>query len=339
MFDKILNTCLRTYVVNYPLIYSIIGKSVPIVLQVDEENLKNMLRELVSIQDIIINEDIGIPAMKKKIVNSNSRGIFMILRSTGTICKKNIEKLKVLQSIAEYGVIDDCKIVAATFLLCCGRVPQEMGEHITIRIDNVKQNSAVSLSEVIPNEADIPVVLNKLRKLNPNKSNYDALLYSVEFLNPELLNEGSEENYLGCVKRIEEIINDAEEQDEDLVNLFITFFIYQARAGKLPYIYDLPELESDIVENLNSYIYRSGSKLYMAEKLFVEICDGLTKYTSSKNLKEALKEADILRTYSNGYVVKMNYVNCYGATCRASMMEFNMDLLVDSNGDKLVYHI
>lgn len=151
----------------------------------------------------------------------------------------------------------------------------------------------------------------------------EYLLSAVSFLKPAYDDEKEYAELTDLVRLI--IKRDDEDGDPNgITDLFLKhLYSYEEDYGR-PKLWKLPELHTDVIQNIDKYLFFDTKYAYLHNRLFIKIVDGMSEVASVPAIKKVLADEEVLLKGSKkSYLSKMPVTDQYGNSRRLDCLRFD----------------
>ncbi len=321
---------LKSMGINYPVLKAYgLELAKPLLVVVDAGQLKAAVNLFSDGGAPRISEYIREKECKKNFSETNS--MFVIHPYSPT--KKGKDFLTFLSTVARLGVMGEVQINAMP-LIISGGIPLDVNldNFFTVFIDGSLSGVYINGMTVVPPDRELAVVENQIKlHLSDDFSQEEkALLAATCFLYPNIFSgavQSEFENLLDYARVL--VKRDGENKDtNNLGELFIReLYRWQERTG-FCLMYELPDLEMSITENLHQVMIYNNDFIFVKEELFKEIVAPFLRTFSIGVLKrEFVKEGILCPENAQTYTAKMSYYNVAGEYRRERMLRFKRSRL------------
>ncbi len=315
---------------NYPIINQIgFAPAKLIMLVIGGQQIQLVCRILENISAPYITEFMSPSTVKNVLYSTNSENVIFLYSTT----RKGKNQLHFLNTFMQFGGSEDQRLGALAVLVSERNIwGSEREKLFCIYLPLDLSNIDIPLDYVVPPDEQIAVVMDRIRNLElAGKSQEEkALLAAACFIYPYLVNTEKDGEFDDLLNLASELVRRDENNQytEKLGQLFIEEIYKWQERSSFQDVYQLPNLEMKIEQNLDKFVLFDGQYIYMKEQLFAEIVQSLLEVFSLDFLKSALVEEGILcpentRTYTS----KMGYRNIIGDYRRERMLRLKRDRL------------
>ncbi len=323
MYDKL--KLLKSLSVNYPVIESQgYGCPMPIMVITDEKNKNGLIECLINLESVSINEFMKKKDIDKALTQTNSE--FVMLHYSAT--PKGREILDYIVTVMRSGTDENRRVNAIPLVIAEGKICREdIRKAFVVFLEGDISEVKISLSEVVPPDKQVEVVLDKMNELDMDGKGQmeKALLAAACFLYPSLKRRGRISEFADLLKCVHIIESQHDEGglNTNLAEMFVSeMYRWQERTG-FHDVFALPEIEMSVSKRMDEVILYDKTFFYMRESFFVRIVHPLLVVFPLDVLRFALADSAILcpeedKTYS----VKVNFYNIAGEYDRIRMLRF-----------------
>lgn len=322
---------LSSYIINFPIIRSWgMNLKFPLALVAEDKTLLEDCISKICHNSVRIFLSDGVPRMKKKISENNTFAVFLDWGKRSSQNEKDLMKFDTLETLASTQKSEDGHKLDKPIFLVCTCIPdsEQMERMVIVNLPNAVF-SEFEIYDFIPDAEDLTDIKCEIVGMSSEDEIEQAFIAAACFLKPKLLKQGKERQFhaiLEYAKELAQIANDVESADA-IVEFFSDFILDKAESGEFYNRIKLPYLSFDDIAKLDKGLFVDCNLLYMSEHRFAELCEEIKGFISLSSIKQALKEADVIKCDGGGYTKKMNYVSVAGTHERKRMLCIDTSLI------------
>lgn len=317
---------LKSLIANYPILHEEkLELQKPILLVVEEGQMKYAIHLLSDNRTYFINEYSGARYIEEAFTNSNSSCIIYPFSHS----RKGIDFLTFLATCFKAGYISEAKIGAALIVIS-EDIPHgyDMRELFTVYLDGNLESIHLEEMLEVPLDEQIPVVLDKINSTFSHIQKLDEkpILSAACFLYPSLKERGQMDEFEKILYTAGDLVKKNEEalDTDDLGETFLNILFEWQRKREFHDVYRLPELGGESIMKIHRVVLFNEDFIFMKESFFKVISTPLLWYFPVGVLKSKLADANILYPENTStYTVKMGYFDQAGIYRRERMLRFN----------------
>lgn len=329
---------LKSMILNYPILRSwgyVLGK--PVVLAFDDmENADTMLFQL-SERFIIIDETMNDKQVREALQYGTNSNVVVYFLDAAVKSPANQKKLKTLDKLASKGNKEGC---VALIAVSAKNVSEDLlRRYLCFHVDQTVPKFKFAADDIIPEAESLELIRDKIAFVQGD-AELKALYGAAYFLYPKL-SKSHGSMYQRLLHSVPQMIDyaDAFAESRDVFNVICDCFIKFARQGGFEPLIVLPNVERDIIENMDMHAFCNGEILYLSERRLREIMQPVVNIITVSDIKACLVAHHVLLTDRGGYTKKMQYIDPYGKVCRCRMLALNIERIKTKEEEVLEYEL
>ena len=329
---------LKSMILNYPILRSwgyVLGK--PVVLAFDDmENADTMLFQL-SERFIIIDETMNDKQVREALQYGTNSNVVVYFLDAATKSPKNQKRMKYLNKLASKGNGEGC----ATFIAVSVKdVSKDLiQQYLCFHIDQTVPKLEYTADDIVPEPESLELIRDKIASVQGD-AELKAFYGAVYFLYPKL-SQSHGKLYQRLYHYVPQIVESADSfaDSRDVFNVICDCFIKYARQGGFEPLIVLPNVERDIIEDMDMHAFCNGGILYLSERRLREIMRPVVNIITVSDIKACLVAHHVLLTDRGGYTKKMLYIDPYGKVCRCRMLALNIERIKTKEEEVFEYEL
>lgn len=326
---------LRSMVLNYPILHAwgyVIG--MPIVLAFDDMSIADGVLRQISDSVIILDDSMNEKEAREAVHHVNSRAVAYFMNGKS---QKTEKRLAMLEKLSSKGKENGC----VTFIIISAKSVMEdlFQRYLVFYIapNILKMNYGVT--DVVPQPESLELIHDKLLKMQGDVE-LKAFYGAVWFLYPKLSRK-NEKLFQRLLHYVPRIIEEADSfaDSQDAFNVVCHCLVEYARQGGFEPLIALPDVEREVIDDMDAYAFWHDDVLYISEIHLREIMQFAMRSVPYINVMASLLAHHALTADRGGYTKKMQYITPAGEVCRHRMLAIRIDKIKTKEGRILEYEL
>lgn len=333
------NLILESMTVNYPILREwgyVLGK--PLVLAFDNMETANSMVSQLSEKPKIIDAGMSDRQVRDILQYGTNSNAVVYFPDEG-ICKmpKIPKRMLMLDRLSS----KENKAGCAVFIAVPAKDVSEelLQRYLCFHIDQSVPGSRYALDDIVPKSESLELIRDKITSIQGD-AECKSFMAAACFLYPQL-SENHKMMWQRLIRYVPQMMDFADSfaESRDMFEVICGCFIRFASQGGFESTIALPNVEREVIEDIDEYNFRNGGILYVSERKLREIVRPLMNIASLSDIKISLVAHHALITDRGGYTKKMQYLDPFGKICRHRMLALRIDKIKTNEGGILEYEI